>query len=741
MKQPPSPVRTKRALWAEGIAVVVLLAVYWCMAASGLRQTTITADEGFHLVSGYAYWTEGDFRYQSENGNLPQRLGAVPLLFFKERPLLPDTYARANGNHFDLAAQFLWQSGNDPEAMILDGRLMMLSTMGLGLCLLTWWLARRQWGATGGLIALTLAVFSTDLLAHGGLITSDATFAFLMLASVACVWGMLHRMTAWTVIGTGLMLGLTAVGKFSAPLVGVMALIMWGACLVKNAPVTAGLRHAKVLTGRLGKFGCQCAAFAVAAVVAWVVLWGFYDFRFSGAPEGAKNIAYSNSDTDLIVRCIVMKDPKAQENFRTPADVEEAVKNVKGMPALIQKVAQWRLLPEAYVHGFLHTYAYSLQRSAFLLGERSSVGWRSYFLVTFGIKSPLALFGLIGVGVVAWGVWLGRAPKGKRGKLLGEGLYHLTPYLAGILVYGGMAVMTNLNIGHRHILPLDPLLFIVLGGMLRPWMRWKALWGAVIGALLVWYVAVALWICPHFLAYFNPILGGPSQGYKALIDSSLDWGQDVPSVVKAVEKLRAEGDREPMYYALFGSGWPEHYGLKTRYLPAYRVTGAVAQISVPPLEGGLYLIHATQLQNVYVDAPIEWSPQADDVLRQLTLLVQSWQLRARSAQDFAQLLANENPANIQIPAQATAEQRANALLNTNLGLLARYGNLRFAKLCQWLRLRKPDFQIGYTVNAYRLTQTDLEEVGLVTGVGIPEPMTDALAQMLGMPRAQTRYDK
>jgi hypothetical protein len=31
---------------------------------------------------------------------------------------------------------------------------------------------------------------------------------------------------------------------------------------------------------------------------------------------------------------------------------------------------------------------------------------------------------------------------------------------------------------------------------------------------------------PHYLAYFNEIIGGPRNGYKYLIDSNLDWGQD-----------------------------------------------------------------------------------------------------------------------------------------------------------------------------------------------------------------------
>ena len=35
-------------------------------------------------------------------------------------------------------------------------------------------------------------------------------------------------------------------------------------------------------------------------------------------------------------------------------------------------------------------------------------------------------------------------------------------------------------------------------------------------------------IAPHYLSYFNSFCGGPSEGYRYLVDSSLDWGQDLP---------------------------------------------------------------------------------------------------------------------------------------------------------------------------------------------------------------------
>src|SRR5438094_1460455 len=50
------------------------------MAVSSVGQKSTTFAELAHLTAGYSYWLTGDFRLQPENGNLPQRWAALPLL-------------------------------------------------------------------------------------------------------------------------------------------------------------------------------------------------------------------------------------------------------------------------------------------------------------------------------------------------------------------------------------------------------------------------------------------------------------------------------------------------------------------------------------------------------------------------------------------------------------------------------------------------------------------------------------
>ncbi|MFM9080376.1 MAG: hypothetical protein ACKOTE_09630, partial [Opitutaceae bacterium] len=55
-----------------------LAALHAVLAVTATAEKSMTSDEIAHLTAGHAYNTRGDFRLQPENGNLPQRLAALP---------------------------------------------------------------------------------------------------------------------------------------------------------------------------------------------------------------------------------------------------------------------------------------------------------------------------------------------------------------------------------------------------------------------------------------------------------------------------------------------------------------------------------------------------------------------------------------------------------------------------------------------------------------------------------------
>ena len=77
--------------------------------------------------------------------------------------------------------------------------------------------------------------------------------------------------------------------------------------------------------------------------------------------------------------------------------------------------------------------------------------------------------------------------------------------------------------------------------------------------LLIWAAVEAIAIHPHFLAYFNEIVGGSANGYKHLTDSNVDWGQGLKALGESLsEKDRADG----IYLCYFGTADPHAYGIR-----------------------------------------------------------------------------------------------------------------------------------------------------------------------------------
>lgn len=56
----------------------------------------------------------------------------------------------------------------------------------------------------------------------------------------------------------------------------------------------------------------------------------------------------------------------------------------------------------------------------------------------------------------------------------------------------------------------------------------------VLALLLIWMTGSSLWVHPDYLAYFNELAG--SRPENVLVDSDLDWGQDMKRLSKRLQE-------------------------------------------------------------------------------------------------------------------------------------------------------------------------------------------------------------
>ena len=615
-----------------------LLGLYWWMATSVSDTQCTTGDEIAHLTAGYSYWTTDDYRLQPENGNLPQRWAAIPLL--ASHPKFPtlDQNAWRISDVWDMGFQWFYTNGNDLASMLRQGR-RMIALFGVAMGALVFLWARRLHGDRGAVLAVLLFAFCPTMLANGALVTSDITAACMFLAAVTAFWAMAHRLTAWTTLLFGLALGLLCVAKFSAPLIAPMCAILF-AVRVSGAPeLPASWPLPARVAGRARVAAALVGATLAACVLAIGVIWASYGFRYAMFNKFEPNRVRS------LVGWDVLESP--------------------GGPVLgaIAAARDHRLLPESYLYGFAHTYRFSRYRKAFLNGDYRSTGWVGFFPYTVAVKTPLALFGLMGLSAVyaasrrrAWPEWRGR-------------LYAWSPLLSLFAVYWAFSLTSGLNIGHRHIVPVYPVFFVMAAGA-AAWIGGVPRWiGALVLGLAAWFAAESLWIRPRYLAYFNEAVG-PANAWHHLVDSSLDWGQDLPTLKAWIDR---NPPHEPVFISYFGSGDLDYYGIKGTRIGD--VNFDLRQRGVPGvLGGGLWIISVTQFQQVYTTARGPWDLKKEEHYHKI----------------LAHVLELEN-----------AKKR----LTYQEGV--EFEEYQFARLCHTLRDRKPLAELGYTFLVFRLTDAEV----------------------------------
>ncbi|MEX0869901.1 MAG: hypothetical protein WDZ39_00540, partial [Candidatus Spechtbacterales bacterium] len=150
-------------------------------------------------------------------------------------------------------------------------------------------------------------------------------------------------------------------------------------------------------------------------------------------------------------------------------------------------------------------------------------------------------------------------------------------FIVFIVYYWSLSLIGNLNIGVRHVLPTFPFIYLLIAAVMYRWVynryipagegvieqlgasarnlfsQW--LKASLILVLLVWYVISPFKAYPHTLAYFNELVGGPSEGYKYVTDSNLDWGQDLRGLADFME----ENNIEHIKLRYFGGGDANYY--------------------------------------------------------------------------------------------------------------------------------------------------------------------------------------
>ncbi len=500
------------------IIAPLLLLVLFSLSLSSMLTKSATYDETSHLPSGYLYLKTSDFSFHNHNPPLIKILAAVPLLAM-DINLDKERYAKIKGLE-DIGLEFMNNNAQDYRKIFFYGRLMIL-VIGLfgGFIVFAW--ARKIYGYPAGCAALFFYSLSPNILAHSHFVTSDLGSAVFILAALYFFSRWLKRgMSAGDTILSGVLLGCAELTKFSAlPLYGIL-----------------------------------------------IIYFFYYYFKYALPRKSIVSLAAIFLISIIIINAGYLFDgtftPIGTFEFKT--QFLNSIQNI--LPSSVPMP-----LPYEYVSGFDVTKADAYQGYyQFFMGMRSvTSGWWYYYPVAFLLKVPIAFILALSLLVIV------RCRERLSGFKDDEVLM-----LIMLSVYAVTFILAiKINIGLRYMLPLFPVLHILASRLVIVKINDKVRL-LVLAAVLIFYGAATLNVHPHYLSFFNSFAGGPENGYNYLIDSNIDWGQDLPLLKKYMD----DQEMDEIKLAYFGTADPGVYGIK--FTPLKREDrGVRAAVSVNYYQG------------------------------------------------------------------------------------------------------------------------------------------------------------
>lgn len=516
--------------------VLVLASALLALAASlsGARMDSATDDEPAHVFSGYVKRHFGVFDTYAGEPPLVQMLLALPL---PQGRFSVRAGWQGDPNTWHVGRGFLYRSGNDADEILLRSRsvvmVLFLLTCGSVACLVHGVARDARFAALG----FVLAALCPTLLAHGRLATVDVGTTLFTFATAACfLLGVLRDDRRWLALA-GLALAASVLSKVSA-----LILLPWLAAVVLLHLAVRRELSAGSLARWLGR-GAGIVALAVLAMQA------FYAATIH--PEYVR----------------------------------------RAHPEIAGSFFGWALVPfleyRDLFREILGYVAGDTGHPQYLLGRYSSFGWWWFYPVAFAIKTPLATLALTAATVlVAARVLAGGAAERLRRD---PRAFALVACLLFVVLFWAVAMRSRITLSIRYLLPTYPFLYAAIA--LAAALVWDALpsrrrlLAAALGVACAWNAAEVVRVHPSYLGYFNPLVGMGPQSDRWLVDSNLDWGQDLKRLARWVE----ENGVDRIHTIYFGGGdverelgdraipWSSHRprepGLYAVSRHLYRITG------------------------------------------------------------------------------------------------------------------------------------------------------------------------
>ena len=552
---------------------------------SSLMQAPTVGEIG-HMAAGVSHWCFGNFTLYRVNPPLTRLIGTLPVVVMSPKK----DWHRASA---DIAVRTEWAVGED--FIIANGdrarfffsvaRCACIPLSLLGACICGLW-ARQLYGLGSGYLAVTLWCFCPSILAHGHMLGPDVGAAAVGVAAGYVFWKWLNTPNRRTAFVAGVVLGVAELSK----LTWIVLFLVWPALsLLWRLGGSINKRTGDGQEPESGKRPGRC--WIPATTIGVILLVAIYLINLGYGFEGTLR---KLGEYDFV--SLSFAGPRNDIHTVVPGRNRFAGTWLGAIPVP---------LPENYLMG-IDRQKWDFERGlpSYLRGEWADHGWWYYYLYALAIKEPLGTWCLVAlaVGVTLFEMFGGRravqltspsfpaplptnlplvASEGTR--FSASSRDEMVVLAPGLVILVLVSSQTGFSVHSRYVIPALPFVFVWTSKIgrvfeIRPFTRKRLVLAATVVLALAWSVSSSLFIYPHSLSYFNElaailptpaeatyprpigangdnlvstiISAGPRNGPRHLLDSNIDWGQDLFYLENWCE---SHPEARPIKVAYFGS--------------------------------------------------------------------------------------------------------------------------------------------------------------------------------------------